>query len=109
MLVELNLKKLRLNFQKNKNLYNNRGFGFSKIKKINTLFGVPSCNIFKNDFINDIFSQKKEISQKDLRDLNIGAYINSGCRRGVKHTKNLPVSGQRNRTNAKTRKKFNIY
>lgn len=83
--------------------------GFTKVKKINTLFGISSCNIFKRIFINDVFNQGFEISPKDLRGLNINAYVNNNCRRGVKHKKNLPVNGQRNKTNAKTRKKFNIY
>lgn len=83
--------------------------GFTKVKKINTLFGVPSCNIFKRIFINDVFSQGFETSPKDLRRSNVDAYVNNNCRRGVKHKKNLPVNGQKNKTNAKTRKKFNIY
>jgi small subunit ribosomal protein S13 len=86
-----------------------KGFGSTKIKKINTLLGLPYCTILKRDLINDIFKQEERLSQKDLRKLNIGVYINNGCRRGIKHFKNLPVSGQRNRTNAKTRKKFSIY
>lgn len=90
-------------------MHKKKGFGFTKIKKINTLFGLSSCNILKCVFINDIFNQEEEFSQKDLRRLNIDVYINNGCRRGIKHFKNLPVGGQRNRTNAKIRKKFNIY
>lgn len=86
-----------------------KGFGSTKIKKINTLLGLPYCNILKKDLINDIFNQEEKLSQKDLRKLNIDVYINNGCRRGIKHFKNLPVNGQRNRTNAKTRKKFNIH
>lgn len=85
------------------------GFGLTKVKKINTLFGLSSCSIFKRVFINDVFSQGLEISPKDLRRLNSNAYINNSSRRGIKHKKNLPVAGQRNKTNAKTRKKFNIY
>lgn len=85
------------------------GIGFTKVKKINTLFGIPSCNIFKRVFIGDAFNQGLEISPKDLRNFNINAYVNNNSRRGIKHKKNLPVNGQKNKTNAKTRKKFNIY
>lgn len=104
---ELNLKRLKLNFRKNKNLY--KGLGLTKIKKINALFGVPYCNALKRTLINNIFNQEEEISQKELRESNINVYIENRCSRGLKHFKNLPVNGQRNRTNAKTRKKFNIY
>lgn len=87
----------------------NSGFGFTKIKKINILFGLASCNILKSVFVKDIFNQEEIVSQKDIRGSNIDAYINNGCRRGFKHFKKLPVDGQRNKTNAKTRKKFKIY
>ena len=43
----------------------------------------------------------------DLRrevDLNIKRLIEIGCYRGVRHRRNLPVHGQRTRTNARTRR-----
>jgi len=36
--------------------------------------------------------------------LNIKRLIESGCYRGVRHRKGLPVRGQRSKTNARTRK-----
>ena len=36
--------------------------------------------------------------------LNIKRLIEIGCYRGVRHRKNLPVRGQRSKTNARTRK-----
>jgi small subunit ribosomal protein S13 len=43
----------------------------------------------------------------DLRrevDLNIKRLIEIGCYRGMRHRRNLPVHGQRTRTNARTRR-----
>jgi len=43
----------------------------------------------------------------DLRreeQLNIKRLIEIGCYRGMRHRRNLPVNGQRTRTNARTRK-----
>ena len=43
----------------------------------------------------------------DLRrevDLNIKRLIEIGCYRGMRHRRNLPVRGQRTRTNARTRR-----
>ena len=36
--------------------------------------------------------------------LNIKRLVEIGCYRGVRHRKNLPVRGQRSKTNARTRK-----
>lgn len=54
---------------------------------------------------------RKEISkihvEGDLRRetaLNIKRLTEIGCYRGIRHKKNLPVRGQRTRTNARTRK-----
>ncbi len=43
----------------------------------------------------------------DLRrevDMNIKRLIEIGCYRGIRHRRNLPVHGQRTRTNARTRR-----
>jgi small subunit ribosomal protein S13 len=43
----------------------------------------------------------------DLRrevDMNIKRLIEIGCYRGLRHRRNLPVRGQRTRTNARTRR-----
>ena len=43
----------------------------------------------------------------DLRrevQMNIKRLIEIGCYRGLRHKRNLPVRGQRTRTNARTRK-----
>lgn len=36
--------------------------------------------------------------------MNIKRYMDLGCYRGLRHRKNLPVHGQRTKTNARTRK-----
>lgn len=41
---------------------------------------------------------RKEVS------LNIKRLIEIGCRRGIRHKRNLPVRGQRTRTNARTKR-----
>jgi len=43
----------------------------------------------------------------DLRrevDMNIKRLIEIGCYRGMRHRRNLPLRGQRTRTNARTRR-----
>jgi small subunit ribosomal protein S13 len=50
---------------------------------------------------------KNFIVEGDLRravQMNIKRLIEIGCYRGLRHRRNLPVRGQRTRTNARTRK-----
>jgi small subunit ribosomal protein S13 len=47
------------------------------------------------------------VVEGDLRrevNLNIKRLIEIGCYRGLRHRRNLPVRGQRTRTNARTRR-----
>src|SRR4030042_583232 len=56
--------------------------------------------------LRDHISQKYKV-EGDLRrevQLNIKRLIEIGCYRGLRHRRNLPVRGQRTRTNARTRK-----
>jgi small subunit ribosomal protein S13 len=56
--------------------------------------------------LRDYISQKFKV-EGDLRrevQLNIKRLIEIGCYRGLRHRRNLPVHGQRTRTNARTRK-----
>ncbi|XBC44286.1 MAG: 30S ribosomal protein S13 [Buchnera aphidicola (Schlechtendalia peitan)] len=49
----------------------------------------------------------KFVIEGDLRreiNLNIKRLVDLGCYRGLRHRKNLPVRGQRTKTNARTRK-----
>ena len=53
------------------------------------------------------FIEKEFRVEGDLRrevQLNIKRLIEIGCYRGLRHKRNLPVRGQRTRTNARTRK-----
>ncbi len=56
--------------------------------------------------LRDYISQNYKV-EGDLRrevQLNIKRLIEIGCYRGLRHRRNLPVHGQRTRTNARTRK-----
>jgi len=56
--------------------------------------------------LRDFITQNYKV-EGDLRrevQLNIKRLIEIGCYRGLRHRRNLPVRGQRTRTNARTRK-----
>jgi small subunit ribosomal protein S13 len=56
--------------------------------------------------LRDFITQNYKV-EGDLRrevQLNIKRLIEIGCYRGMRHRRNLPVRGQRTRTNARTRK-----
>ena len=58
------------------------------------------------NLLRDFISQRYKV-EGDLRretQLNIKRLIEIGCYRGMRHRRNLPVRGQRTRTNARTRK-----
>ncbi|HEX9037954.1 MAG TPA: 30S ribosomal protein S13 [Ktedonobacterales bacterium] len=53
------------------------------------------------------FIDRNVKTEGDLRrevDMNIKRLIEIGCYRGMRHRRNLPVHGQRTRTNARTRR-----
>ena len=53
------------------------------------------------------YISKHFVVEGDLRreeQLNIKRLIEIGCYRGMRHRRNLPVNGQRTRTNSRTRK-----
>ena len=53
------------------------------------------------------FIDRNNKVEGDLRrevDMNIKRLIEIGCYRGIRHRRNLPVHGQRTRTNARTRR-----
>ncbi|WDR80743.1 30S ribosomal protein S13 [Candidatus Purcelliella pentastirinorum] len=85
------------------------GIGKSRSKNICSNIGILGdtkiCNL-SND---QMESLRKEVSrylvEGDLRrevNLNIKRLIDLGCYRGLRHRHNLPVHGQRTRTNART-------
>jgi SSU ribosomal protein S13P len=88
------------------------GIGRSKANKI-----LEEAKIDKNkkvkelteDEVNKIrqIIEKREKIEGELRKevaMNIKRLIDIGCYRGLRHKRNLPVRGQRTRTNARTRK-----
>ena len=54
------------------------------------------------DYINKNFTVEGDLRREEQ--LNIKRLIEIGCYRGMRHRRNLPVHGQRTRTNSRTRK-----
>jgi small subunit ribosomal protein S13 len=88
------------------------GIGPSLSKKILAETGVnPDTRV--KDLTEDEITRLREAVERnykvegDLRrevNMNIRRLIEIGCYRGLRHRRNLPVRGQRTRTNARTRK-----
>ena len=88
------------------------GIGRTRSNKILTEAGVnPDTRV--KDLTEEEVIKLREIIDKnykvegDLRRdvaLNIKRLMEIGCYRGMRHKKNLPVRGQRTKTNARTRK-----
>ena len=88
------------------------GIGRPRANEILTATGVNS-DIRVKDLtdeevgkLRDYIGQHYEV-EGDLRrnvQLNIKRLIEIGCYRGLRHRRNLPVRGQRTRTNSRTRK-----
>jgi len=88
------------------------GIGRSTARQALSTTGIsPDTRV--NDLTEDEITALREfISQNlivegDLRrevQMNIKRMIDIGCYRGLRHRRNLPVHGQRTRTNARTRK-----
>ena len=88
------------------------GIGPTTAAKICASAGIPSERRV-NDMTDAELSQVRSIIDNDLsvegdlrREIsgNIKRLMDMGCYRGLRHRKNLPVRGQRTRTNARTRK-----
>jgi small subunit ribosomal protein S13 len=88
------------------------GIGRSKANKI-----LSEARVDKNKKVKDLSEEEinrirqiietREKVEGDLRKevtQNIKRLIDIGCYRGLRHKRNLPVRGQRTRTNARTRK-----
>ena len=88
------------------------GIGLSTSKKLLATTGVsPDTRI--RDLTEEEVSKLREAIDRDCkvegdlrRDvaLDIKRLIEINCYRGIRHRKNLPVRGQRSKTNARTRK-----
>lgn len=88
------------------------GIGLSTSKKI-----VASANVNPATRVRDLTEEEitrvREIIDRTYRvegelrrevALNIKRLVEIGCYRGVRHRRNLPVHGQRTRTNARTKR-----
>ncbi|MCC6955790.1 MAG: 30S ribosomal protein S13 [Anaerolineales bacterium] len=74
--------------------------------KVNPDTRVKDLTDAEVNLLRDYISQNFKV-EGDLRrevQLNIKRLIEIGCYRGLRHRRNLPVHGQRTRTNARTRK-----
>ena len=87
------------------------GIGNSTARKICKAAKISEDTRVKDLKDEELSALRSEISkyhvEGDLRRetaLNIKRLTEIGCYRGIRHKKNLPVRGQRTRTNARTRK-----
>ncbi|HEX9796128.1 MAG TPA: 30S ribosomal protein S13 [Anaerolineales bacterium] len=88
------------------------GIGQSTSQKVLGATGVsPETRV--RDLTEDEITSLREFINQNLmvegdlrreRQMNIKRLIEIGCYRGLRHRRNLPVRGQRTRTNARTRK-----
>ena len=53
---------------------------------------------------NEIAKLTVEGALRRAEQLNVKRLLDLGCYRGIRHRRNLPVNGQRSKTNARTRK-----
>jgi len=88
------------------------GIGPSRVKeillstKVNPDTRIKDLTDSEVGLLRDYIGQNYKV-EGDLRrevQLNIKRLIEIGCYRGLRHRRNLPVRGQRTRTNARTRK-----
>ena len=88
------------------------GIGPSSSQRILSQGGVDPDTKVK-DLTEAEVSRIREIIDKEYRvegelrketNLNIKRLIEIGCYRGIRHRRNLPVRGQRTRTNARTKR-----
>ena len=76
---------------------------FSREKRVNDLTEVEL------DTLRDLTSKiSVEGDLRSIISMNIKRLRDSGCYRGIRHRKGLPVRGQRTKTNARTRKGKNM-
>ena len=88
------------------------GIGRTRAKNILAATNVSPDQRIQDLSENDLAALREFINKNyklegDLRretQLNIKRLIEIGCYRGLRHRRNLPVRGQRTRTNARTRK-----
>ena len=92
----------RLGFGFNFLQRNPRVFRFVGFKKIETAFLIRVGRLLRNDLLELSSSINSNLQKKILRNIDFSKFNRSW--RGVRHINNLPVRGQRTKTNARTRK-----
>ena len=87
------------------------GIGKTTAKKICQAVGIAESTKISDLSEEQVDSIRTEIGkfavEGDLRrevSMNIKRLMDLGCYRGIRHRRNLPVRGQRSKTNARTRK-----
>lgn len=76
------------------------------VTRINPDVRVRDLTESEENVIRDFISRTYKV-EGDLRrevQMNIKRLVEIGCYRGLRHRRNLPLNGQRTRTNARTRK-----
>lgn len=87
------------------------GIGRTKAKQICSAAGVAESTKIGDLSEEQVDTIRNEVAKHtvegDLRrevSMNIKRLMDLGCYRGLRHRRNLPVRGQRSKTNARTRK-----
>lgn len=87
------------------------GIGRTRAKEICAAAGIQETTKIGSLSEDQLESLRTEVGkftvEGDLRreiSMNIKRLMDLGCYRGLRHRKNLPVRGQRSKTNARTRK-----
>ncbi len=87
------------------------GIGRTTAKKLCATVGVAEdtkIGSLSEDILDKLRAEISKLTvEGDLRreiNMNIKRLLDLGCYRGLRHRKNLPLRGQRTKTNARTRK-----
>ena len=87
------------------------GIGPTKAQRVCDAIGIaPATKTaeLSPEQLDDVRAEVAKLSTEgDLRreiSMNIKRLMDLGCNRGIRHRRNLPVRGQRTKTNARTRK-----
>ncbi len=87
------------------------GIGLTKAKGICQATGIAQDRKISDLSEAELDNLRDEVAKNtvegDLRrevSMNIKRLMDLGCYRGIRHRRNLPVRGQRSKTNARTRK-----
>ena len=112
MLKTFNSKKFNIYT----NLYSSYGVGKKTITNIYLKLGINNKtrpkNVKKNKLIKIFKILKKKLIGKRLKKYvksSIKHYLTLRTCKGIRHSKNYPIRGQRTHTNAKTKKKLILF